>query len=86
LEKVESAGKQLRKDIDFLVKDLKLQIKVRGPVPAALARLEGYFRQHILLQSQTAEPIQTLLSQLRTTFLKTIAVHTVVDVDPINLM
>jgi len=86
LEKVESAGKQLRKDIDFLVKDLKLQIKVRGPIPAALARLEGYFRQHILLQAQTAEPIQTLLSQLRTTFLKTIAVHTVVDMDPMNLM
>ena len=87
LEKVESAGQQLRKDIDFLVRKQNLpMIKVRGPVPAALARLEGYFRQHILLQAQTAEPIQNLVSQLRTTFLKTIAVHTVVDVDPINLM
>jgi primosomal protein N' (replication factor Y) len=87
LEKVESAGRQLRKDIDFLVQKSSLQmIKVRGPAPAALARLEGYFRQHILLQAPTAEPIQNLLSQLRTTFLKTIAVHTVVDVDPMNLM
>ncbi len=87
LEKVESASQQLRKDIDYLVRERNLQtIKVRGPVPAALARLEGYFRQHILLQAQTAEPIQNLVSQLRTTFLKTTGVHTVVDVDPMNLM
>jgi primosomal protein N' (replication factor Y) (superfamily II helicase) len=87
LEKVESTGQQLRKDIDFLIRERSLDmIKIRGPVPAALARLEEYFRQHILLQAQTAEPIQNLLSQLRNTFLKTIAVHAAVDVDPVNLM
>jgi len=86
LEKVESAGQQLRKDIDFLVEKRKLNIKVRGPVPAALARLEGYHRQQILLQSQTADPIQNVFFELRKTFLKTIAVHTVVDIDPMNLM
>lgn len=87
LEKVESAGQQLRKDIDLLIRKHNLtMVKVRGPVPAALSRLEGYFRYHILLRAQTAEPIQELLSRLRSTFLKTIAVHATVDVDPMNLM
>ena len=86
LEKVETAGQRLRQHIDQLREELAVALRVRGPLPATLARLEGYHRWQLLLQADGAEPIQRLLQALRQQHLPATGVHTAVDMDPINLL
>ena len=86
LKKVETAGRRLREQIDHICEELALVLRVRGPLPASLARLEGYHRWQLLIQADRAEPIQRLLQVLRQRYLPGTGVHSAVDVDPINLL
>ena len=86
LQKLEGAAQKLRADIDEAKQRLGLNLRIRGPFPAALARLENYFRWQILLQAETAEPVQNLLFELRRGVLANIGVLVAVDVDPVNLL
>jgi len=86
LDKVETAGRRLRERIDAVCEELEIALRVRGPLPASLARLEGYHRWQLLLQADGPGPIQRLLQRLRERHLGGTGVHTAVDVDPINLL
>ena len=86
LQKLQISAQQLRTEIDRLLTPMNLPLKIRGPLPCSLARLETYYRFQIILQAPDPDPIQQLLAQLRRVYLPTINVPTFVDVDPINLM
>ncbi|MBN1846781.1 MAG: hypothetical protein JW810_13940, partial [Sedimentisphaerales bacterium] len=89
LENAELAARRLRQAIDGLLGEIRPAgpaVRIRGPLPAALARLEGYHRQEILIQAATAEAIQRLLGELRQRDLLIQSVHTIVDVDPMQLL
>ncbi len=86
LEKLEEAAQVLRKNIDGICQTQQLPLKIRGPVPAGIARIENYHRQQILIQAPAAEPIQKLLTHLRRDYLGKVTIHVAVDVDPLNLM
>jgi primosomal protein N' (replication factor Y) len=86
LQKLEATAQQLRAEIDRVLASMNLPLKIRGPFPCPIARLETYYRFQIILQAASADPIQQLLAQLRRDYLPTINVPTFVDVDPINLM
>ena len=86
LKKLESVAGELRRRIDQIVGAQGSAVNVRGPMPTSIARLENYHRCQILLQAERPEQIQTMLAQLRRDVLPGTTVHTIVDVDPINLM
>jgi len=86
LAKLEVVGKRLRAEIDGIISEAEGSVEARGPIPAAIARLERYHRQEILLKAPQAGPLQRLLSRLRTEALGKLGVQAVVDVDPINLL
>lgn len=86
LEKLEASAKQLRGQLDAINAQGAFEVKLRGPAPAAIARLENYHRIQILLQATRAEQIQSLLAQARTDVLSKLAVQAIVDVDPVNLL
>ncbi|MBN1435642.1 MAG: primosomal protein N' [Sedimentisphaerales bacterium] len=86
LNKVESAAAQLRQAIDTLLPGLSAPLAIRGPMPAPIATIENYHRYEILLKAAQPAPIHQLLSQLRTDHLPKLPVHTIVDVDPLNLL
>jgi primosomal protein N' (replication factor Y) len=61
-------------------------VTMRGPMPCAIARIAGFHRNQILLQSERAESLQAVLLAVRTAggFGKAEAVA--VDVDPVAML
>jgi len=86
LAKLEQAAKELREHINLLIGRFHIEVQVRGPMPAGIARLENYHRQEIIMKAQRPEPIQKLLSELRREQLPALTVRNAVDVDPIYLL
>lgn len=86
LQKLEDVARLLRDNLDKIVADLQSPVKLRGPVPAAIARIENHHRYQILLQAPQPAPLQQLLTQFRRRLLPALNVHCAIDMDPINLM
>jgi primosomal protein N' (replication factor Y) len=85
-EKLELAAKAMREKIDRIVADEHLQIKVRGPMPATISRIQTFHRLQIILQA----PQPTILHQLFVTLRKSPplrpAVTIAIDIDPVDLL
>ncbi len=63
------------------------QIRVLGPAPASLARLQGRFRWQILLKSYGREPLARVLLYLREAWTTSRAhLSLTLDVDPLSLL
>jgi primosomal protein N' (replication factor Y) len=84
--RLEEQGKALRSQIDQVTAAKHLQLKIRGPFPAPIARIDSQHRSQILLQAATATPIQALLKELRIAVLPHFNLQIQIDMDPINLM
>ena len=82
---LELAGQTARR-ISEAADSLKSAVQIRGPMPCAIGRIAGYFRQQIVLSSPTAEPIQQLLAAVRTSGGLERADRIAVDVDPVSLL
>jgi primosomal protein N' (replication factor Y) len=65
---------------------MKSPVRIRGPMPCAVGRIAGYYRHQIVLSSATAEPIQQLLAEVRTSGGLERADRIAVDVDPVSLL
>jgi primosomal protein N' (replication factor Y) (superfamily II helicase) len=61
-------------------------IRLRGPMPAPIARIAGYFRNQIVMQSPRAESLQELLALVRSAPMMWRPESVAVDVDPISLL
>jgi len=85
-EKLELAAKLLREKIDQIVASERLQVKVRGPMPATISRIQTFHRLQIILQA----PQPAILHQLFTTLRKSPpirpAVMIAIDIDPVDLL
>ncbi|MBN2211203.1 MAG: primosomal protein N' [Sedimentisphaerales bacterium] len=84
-DKLRRTADDLRKTFDRIVTEDHLAVKVRGPVPPAIARMENYHRLQLILQAETPTPLQRLLACLRSDIFNA-PVMALPDVDPINLM
>ena len=65
------------------------KVEILGPAPAPLSKIEGKFRWHFLLRSNSVEKISQLLKALTHESLSTIksnAVELVIDIDPTNTL
>jgi primosomal protein N' (replication factor Y) len=61
-------------------------VRLRGPMPCAIARIAGYFRNQIVLSSPTAQPLQQVLAAVRSGGAFAKADSVAVDVDPVSLL
>ncbi len=68
-------------------KDLSTRVRVLGPAPAGLAKLQGRFRWQILLKSYGRRPLEQILVKLRQTWSPPpkSRLDLTLDIDPSNL-
>jgi primosomal protein N' (replication factor Y) len=85
-DKLEEACRRIRKVIDNIVERERLELIVRGPVPAVITRIQRFHRMQIIIQAPQAEIIRQLFACLRTTEPVRPAVMTAIDIDPVNLL
>ncbi|MCC6424644.1 MAG: primosomal protein N' [Phycisphaerales bacterium] len=62
------------------------QVRIKGPMPCAIARIAGYYRFQLVLISPKATYLQALLAKVRDKGEFTRAERVAVDVDPISLL
>ncbi len=85
-ERLTAACEAMKSRIDQIVSRLMLEIKVRGPMPAAIARIQRAHRMQIILQAPAAAVLQRLFADLRACPPLKPAVGVYYDIDPVNLM
>ncbi|HEY8748512.1 MAG TPA: primosomal protein N', partial [Tepidisphaeraceae bacterium] len=61
-------------------------IRMKGPMPCAISRIAGYFRNQIVLTSASAAPLQRLLAKVRNNGHLAHNERIAVDVDPVSLL
>jgi primosomal protein N' len=61
-------------------------IKMKGPMPCAISRIAGYFRNQIVMTASTAGPLQRVLSAVREKGHLARNERIAVDVDPVSLL
>ena len=85
-EKLEAACEQMRRKIDGIVERERLPVNIRGPMPAAINRIQRFHRMQIIVQAPEAAAIQRLFAGLRAEPPVRPAVKIAIDIDPVNLL
>jgi len=85
-DKLTEASDAMKWRIDRMIEKYSLDIKVRGPMPATISRIQQFHRNQIIIQAASITPIQQLFAQLRSGPPIKPAVRVTIDVDPVNLM
>jgi primosomal protein N' (replication factor Y) (superfamily II helicase) len=71
---------------DAIVKAGADQVSMNGPMPCAVSRIAGYFRDQIVLRSAVPQALQRVLALARKGGHLTRAQRVAVDVDPVSLL
>ena len=85
-DKLEAACKVMREKIDFIIGSDNLKVTVRGPMPAAISRIQRFHRMQIIIQAPEAATVQQLFTSLRALGPVRPAVKVAIDIDPISLL
>ncbi len=85
-DKLEAAASAMRQRIDGIVQQRRLNVKVRGPMPAVISRIERFHRIQIIVQAPDAATVRRLFSTLRAERPLRPAVKIAIDIDPVNLL
>jgi primosomal protein N' (replication factor Y) len=85
-EKLEQAANAMRERIDRIIADEHLQIKVRGPMPAIISRIQTFHRLQIILQAPAPVILHKLFVTLRKSPPIRPAVTVAIDIDPVDLL
>ena len=86
-EKLEQAANAMRERIDRLTESENLQIRIRGPMPAAISRIQTFHRLQIILQAPTPAILHQLFTTLRKSPPIRPAVNNIaIDIDPVDLL
>jgi primosomal protein N' (replication factor Y) len=85
-EKLEASARRMRERIDKLVERERLEVVVRGPLPAVISRIQRFHRIQIVVQAPVAACIQQLFAGLRSLGPVRPAVKAAIDIDPVNLL
>jgi len=85
-DKLEAACKAMRDKIDFIIERDNLKVTVRGPMPAAISRIQRFHRMQIIIQAPEAATVQQLFASLRASGPVRPAVKVAIDIDPVNLL
>jgi len=85
-DKLTTACNAMHKQITNIISRQNLNIRVRGPIPAVISRIQRFHRMQIILQAPTVAPIQQLFATLRAAPPLQPAVKVAIDIDPVNLL
>ena len=88
-KEVIEAANDVSDHLQILRDDHFPDVKIIGPAPAPLSKIDGKFRWHFLLRCQTVEKICELLQLLNDeppTVIKSNAIEFVIDIDPTNTL
>lgn len=85
-ERLTAACEAMRQRVDDIIGRNGLDIKVRGPMPATIARIHRFHRMQIILQAASVGPLSAFFGVLRASGAIRPAVKIAYDIDPINLM
>jgi len=85
-EKLEAASQRLREKINKIVQQRGLPVKVRGPIPPPISRIQRFHRMQIIIQSPKSDAIQQLFTDLRAAGPIRPKVKVAIDIDPVSLL
>ncbi|MCE5341697.1 MAG: primosomal protein N' [Planctomycetaceae bacterium] len=85
-DRLENASKKIAEQIIAIISARKFDIKMSGPMPAAISRIQRFHRMQIILQTVKPAQLGELLSRFRGLKPAASAVQVQVDVDPVNLL
>ncbi|MBN1973658.1 MAG: primosomal protein N' [Sedimentisphaerales bacterium] len=85
-EKLETACNIMKNTIDQIVRRENLNIKIRGPMPAIINRIQRFHRMQIIVQAPDAATMQRFFAKLREEKPARPAIKTTIDIDPVNLL
>ncbi len=83
------AAHEIRNHLEILQTDRFSEVKILGPAPAPLSKIDGKFRWHFLFRSQNVKKISELLQLLDDdppTVIKSNFIEYVIDIDPTNTL
>lgn len=85
-EKLEKAAAQLRERMDGIVASQGLDLKIRGPLPAPISRIQRQHRIQIIVQAPNPHTMQRLFSSLRAHRPIRPHVQIAYDIDPVHVL
>ena len=85
-DKLEKACEAMRERIGGIVESEGHETVVRGPMPAAISRVQRYHRMQIIVQTPDAATMQRLFAQVRAMGPIRPSVKIAIDIDPVNLL
>jgi primosomal protein N' (replication factor Y) len=86
-ERLADLCEQLAAELNEAVAHLgTTDVTVKGPMPCAIGRIAGYFRNQLVMQGPRADQLQKVLAELRTKGQFKKAERVAVDVDPVSLL
>ncbi len=85
-DRLQHESAQLRQQIDLAVSALNIKINIQGPMPSAIARIHGFYRNQIILLADNPEPLQRLFARLRAQNMLQGRSKIAADIDPVNLL
>ncbi len=85
-EKLEKACNIMKNTIDQIIRRENLNIKIRGPMPALINRIQRFHRMQIIVQAPDPTTMQRFFANLRQEKPIRPAVKITIDIDPVNLL
>jgi primosomal protein N' (replication factor Y) len=85
-DRLTGAAQIIAEQIGGIISTCGLEIKLTGPMPAVIARIQRFHRMQIILQAKQPGHLAELFSRFRRLKPSNSAVGVQVDVDPVNLL
>ena len=85
-DKLFKHSEELAAQLTEAINSVGAEIRMRGPMPCAISRIAGYFRNQVVLTAPTAAPLQKVLASVREKGHLARNERIAVDVDPVSLL
>jgi primosomal protein N' (replication factor Y) len=85
-DRLEACATAVAEQLNSLISALGLDVKLTGPMPATIGRIQRFYRMQIILQTANPNNFAVLFSRFRRLKPPNSAVHIQPDIDPVNLL
>jgi primosomal protein N' (replication factor Y) len=85
-DRLTTASQTIAEQLTNLIGSLGLDIKLTGPMPSTISRIQRFYRMQIILQTANPANLAPLFGSFRRLKLPNSSVQVQIDVDPVNLL
>ncbi len=85
-DRLMGAADVIAQQLNNIISSLKLDIKLTGPMPAVIGRIQRFYRMQIILRTGNPNNFAELFRTFRRLKIAVSTVEVQVDVDPVNLL